>query len=65
MGLDADLIKYDRDLQQQDADNEFREGIQEAADRIKDLLEELSERNLREIKAAAQDIIDDCNRVMP
>ena len=65
MGLDADLIKYDRDLQQQDADNEFREGIQEAADRIKDLLEELSERNLLAIKVAAQDIIDDCNRVLP
>ena len=62
MGLAADLIRYDRELARQDADNEFREGIEEAADRIKELLEDLSERNLRAIRAVAEDIIDDVNR---
>lgn len=62
MGFDADLIRYDRELTKQHADEEFREGIEEAADRIKELLEELSERNLRAIRAAAQDIIDDVDR---
>ena len=65
MGLDADLIRYDRELARQDADNEFREGIEEAADRIKELLEDLSERNLRAIRAVAEDIIDDVNRRLP
>ncbi len=62
MGLDADLILHDRELARQDADNEFREGIEEAADRIKELLEDLSERNLRTIRTIAEDIIDDVNR---
>lgn len=62
MGFDADLIRYDRELTKQHADEEFREGIEEAADRIKELLEELSEHNLRAIRAAAQDIIDDVGR---
>ena len=65
MGFDADLIRYDRELARQDADNEFREGIEEAADRIKELLEDLSERNLRTIRTIAEDIIDDVNRRMP
>lgn len=65
MGLDADLIMHDRALARQDADNEFREGIAEAADRIKDLLEELSERNLHAIRSAAEDIIDDVDRRLP
>ena len=62
MGLDADLILHDRELTRQHADNEFREGIEEAADRIKELLEDLSERNLRTIRTIAEDIIDDVNR---
>lgn len=65
MGLDTDLILHDRELARHDADNEFREGIEEAADRIKDLLEELSERNLRAIRGIAEDIIDDVNRRLP
>ena len=65
MGLAADLIRYDRELTRQHADEEFREGIEEAADRIKDLLEDLSERNLRTIRTIAEDIIDDVNRRMP
>ena len=65
MGFDADLILHDRELARQDADNEFREGIEEAADRIKDLLEDLSERNLHAIRSAAEDIIDDVNRRLP
>ena len=65
MGFDADLIRYDRELTRQHADNEFREGIEEAADRIKELLEELSERNLRAIRSVAEDIIDDVNRRLP
>ena len=65
MGLDADLIRYDRELTRQHADEEFREGIEEAADRIKELLEELSERNLRAIRSVAEDIIDDVNRRLP
>ena len=64
MGFDADLILHDRELARQDADNEFREGIEEAADRIKELLEDLSERNLRTIRSIAEDIIDDVNRRM-
>jgi len=62
VGLDADLILHDRELTRQHADNEFREGIEEAADRIKELLEDLSERNLRTIRTIAEDIIDDVNR---
>ena len=65
MGFDADLIRYDRELTRQHADEEFREGIEEAADRIKELLEDLSERNLRTIRTIAEDIIDDVNRRMP
>ena len=65
MGFDADLIRYDRELTRQHADEEFREGIEEAADRIKELLEDLSERNLRTIRSIAEDIIDDVNRRMP
>lgn len=65
MGLDADLILHDRELTRQHADEEFREVIEEAADRIKDLLEELSERNLRAIRSIAEDIIDDVNRRLP
>lgn len=65
MGLAADLIKYDRELTKQHADEEFREGIAENCDKIKELLPELSEHNLRSIKAAAQDIIDDVNRRLP
>ena len=65
MGFDADLIRYDRELTRQHADNEFREGIEEAADRIKELLEDLSERNLRTIRSIAEDIIDDVNRRLP
>ena len=65
MGFDADLIRYDRELTKQHADEEFREGIEEAADRIKELLEDLSERNLRTIRTIAEDIIDDVNRRMP
>ncbi len=65
MGLDIDLIRYDRELTRQHTDEEWREGIEEAADRIKDLLEELSERNLRAIRSIAEDIIDDCNRRVP
>lgn len=65
MGFDADLIRYDRGLTRQHADEEFREGIEEAADRIKELLEDLSERNLRTIRTIAEDIIDDVNRRMP
>jgi ABC-type phosphonate transport system ATPase subunit len=65
MGFDADLIRYDHELTRQHADDEFREGIEEAADRIKELLPELSERNLRAIRDAAQDIIDDVNRRLP
>ena len=62
MGLYADLIRYDRELTRQHADDEFREGIAENCDKIKELLPELSERNLRAIRAAAQDIIDDVDR---
>jgi len=62
VGFDADLIRYDRELTRQHADEEFREGIEEAADRIKELLEDLSERNLRTIRTIAEDIIDDVNR---
>lgn len=62
MGFDADLIRYDHELTRQHADEEFREGIEENCDKIKELLPELSDRNLRSIKAAAQDIIDDVNR---
>ena len=62
MGLDADLIRYDHELTRQHADEEFREGIAENCDKIKELLPELSERNLRAIKTAAQDIIDDVDR---
>ena len=65
MGLDTDLILHDRELARQDADNEFWEGIEDAADRIKELLEDLSERNLRAIRSIAEDIIDDVNRRMP
>ena len=65
MGLDADLIKYDRDLEQQDADNEFREGIADNCNTIKELLPELSEHNLRAIRDAAEDIIDDVDRRLP
>lgn len=65
MGLDADLIRYDRELTRQHADEEFREGIEDAADRIKELLEDLSERNLRAIRSVAEDIIDDVNRRLP
>ena len=65
MGFDADLIRYDRELTRQHADNEFREGIEDAADRIKELLEDLSERNLRTIRSIAEDIIDDVNRRLP
>lgn len=65
MGFDADLIRYDRELTRQHADEEFREGIEEAADRIKELLEDLSERNLRTIRTIAEDIIDDVNRRLP
>ena len=65
VGLDVDLIRYDRELTRQHADEEFREGIEEAADRIKELLEDLSERNLRTIRTIAEDIIDDVNRRMP
>jgi uncharacterized membrane-anchored protein len=65
MGLAADLIRYDHELTRQHADEEFREGIEEAADRIKELLEDLSERNLRTIRTIAEDIIDDVNRRMP
>jgi hypothetical protein len=62
MGLAADLIKYDHELTRQHADEEFREGIADNCDKIKELLPELSDRNLRSIKAAAQDIIDDVDR---
>ena len=62
MGLAADLIRYDHELTRQHADEEFREGIAENCDKIKELLPELSERNLRAIRAAAQDIIDDVDR---
>lgn len=62
MGLDADLIRYDRELTRQHAEEEFRDGIAENCDKIKELLPELSERNLRAIRAAAQDIIDDVDR---
>lgn len=65
MGLAADLIRYDHELTRQHADEELREGIEEAADRIKELLEDLSERNLRTIRTIAEDIIDDVNRRMP
>jgi hypothetical protein len=64
MGLAADLIRYDHELTRQHADEEFREGIEENCDKIKELLPELSERNLRAIRAAAQDIIDDVERML-
>ena len=65
MGLAADLIRYDHELTRQHADEEFRESIAENCDKIKELLPELSERNLRAIRAAAQDIIDDVDRRLP
>ena len=65
MGLDADLIKYDRDLEHQDADNEFREGIAENCDTIKELLINLSIGNLTFIRSLVHDIIDDVNRRLP
>ena len=65
MDLAADLIRYDHELTRQHADEEFREGIADNCDTIKELLPELSERNLRSIKAAAQDIIDDVDRRLP
>lgn len=65
MGLDADLIRYDRELSRQDADDEFREGIEENLDTIKELLINLSFGNLTYIRSLAQDIVDDCDRRLP
>ena len=65
MDLAADLIRYDHELTRQHADEEFWEGIADNCDKIKELLPELSERNLRAIRAAAQDIIDDVDRRLP
>lgn len=65
MGLAADLIRYDRELSRQDADDEFREGIEENLDTIKELLINLSFGNLTYIRSLAQDIVDDCDRRLP
>ena len=65
MGLDTDLILHDRELARQDADDEFREGIKDNVDLIKLALSVLDENNLKIIRSAAQDIIDDVNRRMP
>lgn len=65
MGFDADLIRYDRELEQQEADDEFREGIEENIDTIKELLINLSFGNLTFIRSLAQEIVDDCNRRLP
>jgi hypothetical protein len=65
MGLAADLIRYDHELTRQHADEEFREGIAENCDTIKELLINLSIGNLTFIRSLAQDIIDDVNRRMP
>jgi hypothetical protein len=65
MGLAADLIRYDHELTQQHADEEFREGIAENCDTIKELLINLSIGNLTFIRSLAQDIVDDCNRRLP
>jgi hypothetical protein len=65
MGFDADLIRYDRDLTKQHADEEFREGIAENLDTIKELLINLSFGNLTYIRSLAQDIVDDCDRRLP
>lgn len=62
MGFDADLIRYDRELTKQHADEEFREGIEENLDTIKELLINLSIGNLTFIRSLAQDIIDDVDR---
>ena len=65
MGLAADLIIHDRELTKQDADDEFRDGIAENCDTIKELLINLSIGNLTFIRSLAQDIVDDCNRRLP
>jgi hypothetical protein len=65
MGFDADLIRYGRELTQQHADDEFRDGIAENCDTIKELLINLSIGNLTFIRSLAQDIIDDVNRRLP
>ena len=65
MGFDADLIRYDRELTKQHADEEFREGIEENLGTIKELLINLSFGNLTYIRSLAQDIVDDCDRRLP
>lgn len=63
--VSRDLAQYYRDISKQDVDQEFRDGIMEYLDEIKELLKDMRFENLIKARTHAQYIIDYINEKIP